>query len=74
LGEVRQALSQFEGSHGLVAPAELLLGVGSKEMTFADMVRRYVDQAFQQAMQGRRALSSSLSWPRLGIIEVEVPG
>ncbi len=32
LGEVKQALSQFEGSHGLVAPAELLLGVGSKEM------------------------------------------
>jgi ubiquinone/menaquinone biosynthesis C-methylase UbiE len=32
LGEVRQALSQFEGSHGLVAPAEFLLGVGSKEM------------------------------------------
>src|SRR6266487_4678068 len=31
LGEVRQALSQFEGSHGLVAPAEFLLGVGSKE-------------------------------------------
>jgi ubiquinone/menaquinone biosynthesis C-methylase UbiE len=30
LGEVRQALSQFEGSHGLVAQAELLLGVGSK--------------------------------------------
>lgn len=30
LGEVRQTLSQFEGSHGLVAPAELLLGVGSK--------------------------------------------
>jgi ubiquinone/menaquinone biosynthesis C-methylase UbiE len=30
LREVRQALSQFEGSHGLVAPAELLLGVGSK--------------------------------------------
>jgi ubiquinone/menaquinone biosynthesis C-methylase UbiE len=30
LGEVRQALSKFEGSHGLVAPAELLLGVGSK--------------------------------------------
>src|SRR6266566_5224678 len=30
LGEVRQALSLFEGSHGLVAPAELLLGVGSK--------------------------------------------
>lgn len=30
LGEVRQALSQFEGPHGLVAPAELLLGVGSK--------------------------------------------
>jgi ubiquinone/menaquinone biosynthesis C-methylase UbiE len=29
LGEVRQALSQFEGSHGLVAPAEFLLGVGS---------------------------------------------
>jgi ubiquinone/menaquinone biosynthesis C-methylase UbiE len=32
LQEVRQALSQFEGSHGLVAPAEFLLGVGSKEM------------------------------------------
>ena len=32
LGEVRQALSQFEGSHGLAAPAELLLGVGNKEM------------------------------------------
>jgi ubiquinone/menaquinone biosynthesis C-methylase UbiE len=32
LGEVREALSQFEGSQGLVAPAELLLGVGSKEM------------------------------------------
>ncbi len=32
LGEVKQALSRFEGSHGLVAPAELLLGVGSKEM------------------------------------------
>ena len=31
LGEVREALSQFEGSHGLVAPAEFLLGVGSKE-------------------------------------------
>jgi len=30
LEEVRQALSQFEGAHGLVAPAELLLGVGSK--------------------------------------------
>ena len=30
LGEVRQALSQFEESHGLVAPAEFLLGVGSK--------------------------------------------
>jgi ubiquinone/menaquinone biosynthesis C-methylase UbiE len=30
LEEVRQALSQFEGSQGLVAPAELLLGVGSK--------------------------------------------
>ena len=30
LQEVRQALSQFEGSDGLVAPAELLLGVGSK--------------------------------------------
>ncbi|HZR42445.1 MAG TPA: methyltransferase domain-containing protein [Ktedonobacteraceae bacterium] len=29
-GEVRQALSQFEASHGLVAPAEFLLGVGSK--------------------------------------------
>jgi ubiquinone/menaquinone biosynthesis C-methylase UbiE len=33
LEEVRQALSQFEGSHGLVAPAEFLLGVGSKEIT-----------------------------------------
>jgi ubiquinone/menaquinone biosynthesis C-methylase UbiE len=30
LGEVRQALNQFEGARGLVAPAELLLGVGSK--------------------------------------------
>ncbi len=30
LGEVRQAVSQFEGAYGLVAPAELLLGVGSK--------------------------------------------
>jgi ubiquinone/menaquinone biosynthesis C-methylase UbiE len=30
LEEVRQALSQFEGPHGLVAPAEFLLGVGSK--------------------------------------------
>jgi ubiquinone/menaquinone biosynthesis C-methylase UbiE len=30
LGEVREALSQFEGSDGLVAPAEFLLGVGSK--------------------------------------------
>jgi ubiquinone/menaquinone biosynthesis C-methylase UbiE len=30
LGEVREALSQFEGSHGLVAPAEMLLGAGSK--------------------------------------------
>ena len=30
LWEVRQALSQFEGSHGLMAPAEFLLGVGSK--------------------------------------------
>jgi ubiquinone/menaquinone biosynthesis C-methylase UbiE len=30
LGEIRQALSQFEGPQGLVAPAELLLGVGSK--------------------------------------------
>ncbi len=29
-GAVRQALSQFEGSHGLVAPAELLLGAGIK--------------------------------------------
>jgi ubiquinone/menaquinone biosynthesis C-methylase UbiE len=29
LREVRQAVSQFEGPHGLVAPAELLLGVGS---------------------------------------------
>ena len=32
LGGVRQAMSQFEGSHGLMAPAELLLGVGSKVM------------------------------------------
>jgi ubiquinone/menaquinone biosynthesis C-methylase UbiE len=31
LGEVRQALGQFEGSHGLVAPAELLLGVGTRK-------------------------------------------
>jgi ubiquinone/menaquinone biosynthesis C-methylase UbiE len=30
LGEVKQALSQFEGSHGLVAPAEMLLGVGTR--------------------------------------------
>ena len=30
LEEVRQILSQFEGPDGLVAPAELLLGVGSK--------------------------------------------
>jgi len=30
LEEVRQALSQFEGSHGLVAPGEVLLGVASK--------------------------------------------
>ncbi len=30
LEEVRQALSQFEGPHGLVAPAEFLLGVASK--------------------------------------------
>jgi SAM-dependent methyltransferase len=30
LEEVRQTLSQFEGPHGLVAPAEFLLGVGSK--------------------------------------------
>jgi ubiquinone/menaquinone biosynthesis C-methylase UbiE len=30
LGEMKQALSQFEGSHGLVAPAELLLGVGTR--------------------------------------------
>jgi ubiquinone/menaquinone biosynthesis C-methylase UbiE len=30
LGEVRQAVSQFEGPQGLVAPAEFLLGVGSK--------------------------------------------
>jgi hypothetical protein len=30
LREVRQALSQFEGHQGLVAPAEILLGVGSK--------------------------------------------
>jgi ubiquinone/menaquinone biosynthesis C-methylase UbiE len=31
LEEVRQALSRFERSHGLVAPAELLLGVGSRK-------------------------------------------
>ncbi len=30
LKEVRRALSPFEESHGLVAPAEFLLGVGSK--------------------------------------------
>jgi ubiquinone/menaquinone biosynthesis C-methylase UbiE len=30
LDEIRQALSQFEGQQGLVAPAEFLLGVGSK--------------------------------------------
>jgi ubiquinone/menaquinone biosynthesis C-methylase UbiE len=30
LEEVRQALNQFEGPQGLVAPAELLLGVGRK--------------------------------------------
>ena len=30
VSEVRQALSQFEGPQGLVAPAEFLLGVGSK--------------------------------------------
>jgi ubiquinone/menaquinone biosynthesis C-methylase UbiE len=30
LEEVRQALSQFAGAQGFVAPAELLLGVGSK--------------------------------------------
>jgi ubiquinone/menaquinone biosynthesis C-methylase UbiE len=30
LREVRQALSQFEGPQGLVAPAEFLLGVGGK--------------------------------------------
>jgi ubiquinone/menaquinone biosynthesis C-methylase UbiE len=30
LEEVRQALSPFEGSEGLVAPAEMLLGAGSK--------------------------------------------
>ncbi|HEU5227455.1 MAG TPA: hypothetical protein VFU49_06545 [Ktedonobacteraceae bacterium] len=32
LEEVRQALSQFEVSQGFVAPAEFLLGVGSKKM------------------------------------------
>lgn len=31
LEEVRQALSQFEGSYGLVAPAEFLLGVGTRK-------------------------------------------
>lgn len=30
LEEIRQALSQFEGPHGMVAPAEMLLGAGSK--------------------------------------------
>jgi ubiquinone/menaquinone biosynthesis C-methylase UbiE len=30
LEEVRQSVSQFEGPHGIVAPAEFLLGVGSK--------------------------------------------
>lgn len=30
LGEIRQAVSPFVGDRGLVAPAELLLGVGSK--------------------------------------------
>jgi ubiquinone/menaquinone biosynthesis C-methylase UbiE len=30
LREVRQVVSQFEGPHGLVAPAELLLGAGSR--------------------------------------------
>ena len=30
LEEMRQALSQFEGPQGVMAPAELLLGVGSK--------------------------------------------
>lgn len=31
LAEVRQALSQFESPHGLVAPAEMLLGAGRKK-------------------------------------------
>ena len=31
LEEIRQALARFEGSDGLVAPAEFLLGVGIKE-------------------------------------------
>jgi ubiquinone/menaquinone biosynthesis C-methylase UbiE len=31
LEEIRQALSQFEEPHGFVAPAEFLLGVGSKK-------------------------------------------
>ena len=30
LAELRQALSQFEGPHGFVTPAEFLLGAGSK--------------------------------------------
>jgi hypothetical protein len=30
LEEVRQAVSQFEGPDGFVAPAEMLLGVGTK--------------------------------------------
>lgn len=29
-GEMREALSQFEGPHGFVAPAEMLLGMGRK--------------------------------------------
>ena len=32
LEEMKQALIQFEGPHGFVAPAEMLLGVGCKEI------------------------------------------
>jgi SAM-dependent methyltransferase len=49
LGEVRQALSQFEGSHGLVAPAEFLLGVGSDAADPDDILRpRAVEIRSQQ--------------------------
>ena len=49
LGEVREALSQFEGSHGLVAPAEFLLGVGSDAADPDDILRpRAVEIRSQQ--------------------------